>query len=82
MKADLLLKEIIKNYPNDNVVAIAQDKDENSVFVYFNQIPVINDSDERWCNFPIKYLAFDFSKIIKWDSHNWKQRIVTINDLK
>ena len=77
MKAKQLLEEIISNYPE--VVAIAQDEDEDT-FVFFNNIPEIITS--CWDNKPSKCLSFDFSKIIEWDSEDWTQRIVTINDLK
>ena len=82
MKADLLLKEIIKNYPDDNVVAIAQDGITGDVYIYFNNIPKLELGSESWYNKPASCLSFDFSKIIEWNSEDWKQKIVTINDLK
>lgn len=76
MKAKDLLKEIVKDYPD--VVAIAQDK-STKVYVYYNYMPL--HGNYEWNN-QDKYKEFYFENIIEWDSEDWNQRIVTINDLK
>lgn len=76
MKAKDLLKEIVKAYPD--VVAIAQDK-SNAVYVFYNFKPEAHNNE--WNNFD-SYSQFHFENIIEWDSENWKENIVTINDLK
>jgi len=76
MKAKDLLKEIVKAYPD--VVAIAQERNK-SVFVYYSVIPKI----ERGVWLSSRFFEqFTFEEIIEWDSENWKENIVTINDLK
>lgn len=77
MKAKELLKEIVKAYPD--VVAIARDED-GDCYGYFDYMPLIKDCGE-WSNYDRTW-AINFSKIIEWDSENWKENIVTINDLE
>lgn len=48
---------------------------------YFNCLPSIEKCRNReWNNFD-KWMQIEFSKIIEWDNEDWKERIVTINDL-
>jgi len=77
MKAKDLLKEIVKVY--HDVVAIAQDKDGN-VYTYLN-IPEVSVGKTFWYARGYAELV-SHSAIIEWDSENWKENIVTINDLK
>jgi len=77
MKAKELLKEIVKAYPD--VVAIAQDE-EGFVYTYFN-IPEVSVGKNFWDDGRYAEL-FSHTAIIEWDSENWKENIVTINDLK
>ena len=79
MKAKDLLKEIVKAYPD--VVAIAQDEDE-SVFIYENYFPEIDEDNLHWRSEQFLLDEFYFAKIIEWDSVDWRKNIVTINDLK
>lgn len=75
MKAKDLLREIVKAYPD--VVAIARDENK-SVYLYSFEIPkrvfLTWDSNSN-----SDY--FSHQNIIEWDSENWKENIVTINDL-
>lgn len=76
MTAKQLLQELVKAYPD--VVAIAQDEDGN-VFVYKFSIPDLMHND--WSNYSTQFEYFYHRGIIEWDSEDWKERIVTINDL-
>ena len=75
MTAKQLLQEIVKAYPD--VVAIASNRDGITHGFYY-KIPDMYLN--VWDNFLLKDRLF-FPDIIKWDSENWKERIVTINDL-
>ena len=81
MKAKELLKEIVKAYPD--VVAIAQYSDK-TVYVIFEYIPFLDDfeADYEWLIVNGCCKIFNLSNIIEWDSENWKENIITINDLK
>jgi hypothetical protein len=75
MKAIDLLKEIVKFYPN--VVAMARNKNGDcNVFVF--QIPC--ELKGKWWN-SNKIEKIPYPQIIEWDSENWKENIVTINDI-
>lgn len=81
MKAKELLKEIVKAH--HDVVAIAQDKDKK-VYVYSEYMPYIDNETPfipEWLVYKGTYKILNFSDIIEWDSENWKENIVTINDL-
>lgn len=83
MKAKDLLKEIVKVYPN--VVAITQDED-GEVYCFENVMPISNLNTNMWYNHHLRnnkdsFEKIPYEKLIEWDNEDWKQRIVTINDL-
>lgn len=81
MKSKELLREIVKAYPD--VVAIAMNE-SSCVNVFKKQIPFIQEDvqdDDYWVNKNREYFRFQFPNIIEWDSENWKENIITINDL-
>ena len=78
MKAKDLLKEIVKAYPD--VVAIARDK-SGDVFIYKHFIPKWL-WDGCWDNTDNNFIDFSIPLILEWNSQDWTECIVTINDLQ
>ena len=75
MKAIDKLIELRKT--DSSIVAIAQDED-GELFYYKGYIPVIQRY--HWTNFRIDYE--NLSENVEFNSNNWKECIVTVNDLE